>query len=314
MTETAANSASPEPRLGNRILRQLRSLLIGYVIVVSVVWLIQRKLLYHPTTASVLSVRDSAELQHLYPAARDVTLTCEDGVHIGAWLLQKDDAAPRDSGRPLVILFHGNAGHRGHRTGWYQVLEDAGADVFAVDYHGYGDSKGNISESAVELDALASWKFVTEELGYRNSDIIVMGVSLGGAPAVFLSSQQSLADQPPAALLTVATFSSMTDVACDHYPWLPVRFMLSDQYPSAEYIRNITCRYLSLHGDCDEIVAQEFGRRLFSCAPEQSVVGVDKQWIELPGCHHNDLLPAGLEHIRPALHRLVADVRQQMSE
>ena len=117
-----------------------------------------------------------------------------------------------------------------------------------------------------------------------------MGVSLGGAAAVHLAHDTCQNNQPPAGLVVVATFSSMTEVASRHYPWLPVRAILVDRYPSAEKIVHVDCPFLCLHGDQDRIVEQEFGRKLFEAAPTTSGQGIAPRWVHLDGAGHNDLL------------------------
>ena len=117
-----------------------------------------------------------------------------------------------------MVCFHGNAGDRSTRTGWYRLLNALDVDVLAVDYHGYGDSDGTISETALESDCDAAWDYAVTQLDRRPGDIVIVGTSLGGAAAIYLASKQSEAGTPPAALVTVATFSSMVDAGSSHYP------------------------------------------------------------------------------------------------
>jgi len=167
--------------------------------------------MYHPTTAPTLRVADNQLVIHHFPAATDIELDSNGGAKIGGWLLRIDERL--ENRRPLVLLFHGNAGHRGGRIAWYTLLSQIGCDVLAIDYQGYGDSEGVPTQSAIEADAAAAWDYAETELGYRPDEILVMGISLGGAAAVHVAAQQSAADSAPAGLITVATFSSMLEVA-----------------------------------------------------------------------------------------------------
>ena len=134
----------------------------------------------------------------------------------------------------------------------------------------------------------AALEFAVE--GLHIKDIIVMGTSLGGAAAVYLTAKQCQAKKEPAALVAVATFSSMVQVAGSHYPWLPVGAVLVDRYPSANRIPHVTCPVLMFHGDQDRVVQQRFGIRLFEATPDKSKSGVPKRWIDLPGVGHNNIV------------------------
>jgi len=288
--------------------RLLRCVLVVYALVIVLFGFLQRRLLYAPQQASRLAVADYRDLTSMYPAATDLKLTCDAGITIGGWLLRKSDSAEATATRPLVIYFHGNAGNRAGRGAWYHTFETAGADVLAVDYHGYGDSSGTMNEKSLELTADAAWNYAVGTLGYPCSRIVIAGTSLGGAAAVYLASQQSEFGTPPAALVVVATFSSMVDVGRSHYPWLPVRAILVDRYPSVQRITKVSCPVIAMHGDKDEVVEQQFGRRLFDAAPPASIGNIEKKWVNLHNVGHNDLLSVGRESIHREIKRVVAAV------
>ena len=300
-------------RANSFVRRLLRGLIIVYTMVAALFGFLQRQLLYAPQPASRLSVTDFHDLTSIFPAADDVEVMCGSGVTIRGWLLRKSANPEATATRPLVIYFHGNAGNRAGRGEWYDTFDKAGADVLAMDYHGYGDSGGTMTEDALELTADAAWKFAVDSLNYRSSQIVIAGTSLGGAAAVYLASQQSESGNAPAALVTVATFSSMVDVARSHYPWLPVNAILVDRYPSVQRISSVSCPIVALHGDNDAIVQQQFGRRLFDAAPPVSSANVKNKWINLQDVGHNDLLKNGRKTIHRELKTIVAAVNEHRS-
>jgi pimeloyl-ACP methyl ester carboxylesterase len=63
-----------------------------------------------------------------------------------------------------------------------------------------------------------------------------------------------------------------------------VSAMLSERYDSAAAAPNITVPALLVHGERDDIVPVELGRRLFDALPGP------KRWLEVRGAGHNDLL------------------------
>src|SRR5207302_1312059 len=112
----------------------------------------------------------------------------------------------------------------------------------------------------------------------------------GGGVSVRLASELCQKKIPPAGLILRSTFSSLTDAAAYHFPWLPVRWVLIDRFLSQQLIRDVTCPVLQVHGRRDTIVPLALGQRLFAAAPEKSASGLPKRFVELPSADHNDVM------------------------
>lgn len=308
-----SDSDKPDARSSAKpVKRFLRSLLIIYTLVIILLGFFQRKLLYHPVKTGPLSVAAFRQVTAIYPAARDIHLTCADGVAIKGWLLQSVAAnnSSESGGRPLVIYFHGNAGNRAGRIPWYLMIANAGADILAIDYHGYADSEGTMTESGLEMDCDAAWDYATRTLRYQPDEIIVAGTSLGGAAAVYLTSKQCEEQCTPSGMFVASTFSSMVDVGGSLYPWLPVGAVLVDRYPSEQRIKNVACPVMMMHGDCDRLVFQKFGQKLFDAVPAKSGAGIAKKWVNLPGIGHNDLISNGAQPIQKEILAFITSLRK----
>lgn len=264
----------------------LRKILIAYLIVLAVFALIQRKMMYPATQAPQLPVAAFPQLERTFHSASDVEITTGDKVTIRGWHLQVA-AMPADR---LILLFHGNGGNRAHRGNWYTIAHSLNADVLAMDYHGYGDSGGSPSEAALIMDAEAAWEHAVQGLKYQPSQIVIVGESLGGGVSVQLAAMMSQKSTPPAGLVLVATFSSMLDVAADHFRWLPVRWLLLDRYRSDKAIARVTCPIVQFHGDQDTLVPLLLARRLQEFTPANSSGGIPKEFHLLHGAGHNDIL------------------------
>ena len=89
-------------------------------------------------------------------------------------------------------------------------------------------------------------------------------------------------EHPPAALILRSPFSSLASVGARHYPFLPVRWLLRDRYPSIERIGGVTCPLLVMAGDGDRIVPLEDSEALFDAAREP------KRLVIIEGADHND--------------------------
>lgn len=256
----------------------------------------QRSLIYQPFVEKPLPAKLAA-----LPTGRahDVTTRTEDGLDLHGWLiLAKGHVTGTDhevdtklaEGRPVVLYFGGNAANRSYRMLEVAVLADAGADVLIFDYRGYGDNLGDPTEVGLARDARAAWRFATEVKKIEPRRIVLFGESLGGGVAIGLASELTLRKTPPAGLILRSTFSSLVDAGAYHFPWLPVRWLLIDRFPSEQRIRGVTCPLLQFHGRRDTIIPLRFGQKLFAAAPEKSASGVAKQFVELLNADHNDVM------------------------
>lgn len=162
-----------------------------------------------------------------------------------------------------------------------QLSNALDASIFIFDYRGYGHSEGTPNEKGCIADGLAAQHWLANRLGKQPSDIVVMGRSIGGSIATAVAAMRGAK-----ALVLVNAFSRMTDVAAQHYPWLPVRLVMKNRYDSLQQIENYSGPVFQSHGTDDWIVPIRFGRALFEAAPT-----TNKYFMELPHYGHNDLEP-----------------------
>jgi fermentation-respiration switch protein FrsA (DUF1100 family) len=242
--------------------------IVGVLLVVlAVIWFGQRGLIYFPDGQA------PAPAAFGLPDAEPQTVDTEDGLTLGGWFLP---ARARDTGY-TVIIFNGNAGHRGYRAGLAAQLAARGVSVFLFDYRGYGGNPGLPSETGLSRDARAALAYLGRRPGVDLTRIVFFGESLGAAVAVRLA-----LEYPPAALILRSPFSSMAAIGSFHYPILPVRLLLRDRYPTIDLIPKITSPLLIVAGDADRIVPLADTQELFDAAPQP------KRLVVIPGADHND--------------------------
>lgn len=296
MATTSPPVLRPKPRWHQWLRLLMLFTAVPYLGLVVLLAVFQRSLIYVPRRVPALPLA-SATLPEA--AAEAVTAPTEDGLELHGWWFTA--RAPRDAGReqprlewvngkPLVLYFCGNAGHRGYRMPEFDLLTSLGADVLCCDYRGYGENEGSPSEEGLAADARAVWKVATQNRAIEPGRIVLFGESLGGGVAIRLAAELCAAGTPPAGLVTRSTFSSLDDVAATAFPWLPTRWLLRDRFPSAHRIRGVSCPIELIHGKLDTIVPHALGRKLFAAAPPQSSSGVPKQMIDLTKADHNDVL------------------------
>jgi uncharacterized protein len=227
------------------------------------VWSQQRRMIYFPAPGPVPPAAS------LLSNGRDVVIDTDDGIRLGASYF------PVGSDGPAVLVCHGNGGDRAGRVDLASALNRMGLSVLLFDYRGYGGNPGHPTEEGLATDARAAQAWLASQPGVDK--IVYFGESLGAAVAVGLA-----IERPPAALVLRSPFTSLADVAAVHYPWLPVRRLLLDRYPSTERIGSVGVPVMVIAGDRDDIVPTRLSRRLYDAANEP------KRFVLVPGAGHND--------------------------
>ena len=204
----------------------------------------------------------------------DAAFVSSDGTSLHGWYIRCEKP------RAVILFSHGNAGNLSDRADTARVLNElAGVSVMLYDYRGYGQSEGRPSEKGVLDDARAARAWLARREGIDRRDVVLMGRSLGGAVSV------DLARDGARALVLESTFTSIPDMAAIHYPWLPFRRFIRNRFDSASKIGDYHGPLLQSHGDADQIVPFEVGRRLYEAANEP------KQFLVIEGGDHNDPQP-----------------------
>jgi len=120
--------------------------------------------------------------------------------------------------RPLVLGFGGNATDARELAMYLrEVLPEH--DVAGYHYRGYGPSRGRPSAAALLDDALMQFDALRHQLGERS--VLAVGFSIGVGPAAHLARER-----PLVGVVLVTPFDSLHAVARQHYPWLPVAWLL----------------------------------------------------------------------------------------
>lgn len=244
-----------------RMLRLLFAPLIIYAIIVFGFYLGQRRLQYYPSN-------DGLTPQAVGLANVAVENIAADGERLVLWY------SPAKPGEPTILFFQGNAGEIGSRPDRFSHYQSAGFGVAFLSYRGYGGSTGSPSEAGLIADALTAYDWLIAR-GVSPDDLLLVGESLGTGVAVQLAAQR-----PVAAMALEAPFSSAADVGVHHYPWLPVRALMKDQFRSIDVLDRVKVPLIVLHGDRDQIVPYDLGRKFFAAASEP------KQFATLRGGDH----------------------------
>jgi fermentation-respiration switch protein FrsA (DUF1100 family) len=256
----------------------MKIVLVVVAVVVTMVLLMvvfERSLIFFPTRHPTGRWDASAMAGSLGCEVEDCDYLAADGVRLHSWWVERHDPAAADD--PVLLFFHGNAGNLSDRAEFAAALaREVPARVLLAGYRGYGRSEGRPSEEGLAKDALAAWQVATETRGVPAERVIIFGKSLGGAVAVRLADEVS-----PAGLIVESSFTSIPDMARQHYPFVP-RALIRTEMDSLGRIGGISCPKLFVHSRDDEIVPYAMGERLFEAASQP------KRFFELSGAGHNE--------------------------
>lgn len=252
------------------VLGLLIAAMIAAIIVVILIVLLQRRLLYFPDPVPPSLVQLDAAGLSRWPgqeAARG---------YIGV--------ANAMAARGTVLVFHGNAGAAWQRAYYVEALEPLGYRVVLAEYPGYGGRAGTPSEAALVADGIASVEQVYQRYG---EPIILWGESLGSGVAAAVARQSPV---PLAGLVLLTPWDNLPALAQGHYPLLPLRYLMRDQYDSVANLKPFGGKVALLVAADDEIIPEVRSMTLYESLP-----GLKKLW-RFAGAGHNSWPAAPDEH------------------
>jgi pimeloyl-ACP methyl ester carboxylesterase len=221
------------------------------------VW--QDRLLYFPAQTTVARIA-TGELR-AWPSAQDFRGLV---------------AEPAGAVRGTAIVFHGNAGHAGHRAFYAQALVPLGLRVILAEYPGYGPRAGMLGETSLVADAEETVDAAHRQYG---APLLLMGESLGAAVAAAAGARHP---ELTAGLLLITPWDRLARVGSHHYPWLPVRWMLRDGYDNLAHLAKFERPVVVAVAERDSIVPARFGTAL------HAALGGPKHLMVIKASDHND--------------------------
>lgn len=226
--------------------------------------------IFHPTREWI------AQPSELGRPFEDLSLTSPDGVKLSAWFFPADAHSPR--AKSVLLYCHGNGGNISHRLDLCRSLMRTGANIFLLDYRGYGRSEGRMSEEGTYLDVQAAYHWLRAR-GFDARHILAFGESLGGAIAAELAVRESVGG-----LILQSTFTSIADIGTELFPWLPVRWLHTIKYDTWKKLPRVRVPVLVTHSREDTLVRFHHAEKNFAAANEP------KMFWETNGGHNYSLI------------------------
>jgi pimeloyl-ACP methyl ester carboxylesterase len=286
-TASIAKTSSPPPsRCWKWLRRSIFGLALLYLMVLALLIINETQLVYPG------SKYPRGNWQPDDFSFEEIEFRASDGTRLIGWYLSSNppivNQENRDGENPTqfaetVLLCHGN-GENVAQSAAYSgdyLRQTLKANVFVYDYRGFGKSEGTPNEPGLIDESEAALKWLTERTGLSPNQIIIVGHSIGGGPAVHLAGKFGCKT-----LVLQRTFSSLSAAAGANYPIFPVRYLMQNQFRSDEKIVAYGGPLFQSHGTEDSLIPLPLAEKLFDAAPTEN-----KQFMAVEGMGHFDLLP-----------------------
>ena len=232
----------------------------------------------------VYPIPNSTPTSSSNPTIEDIHIVTEDGIKLHGLYFSHPNPQYR------ILYCHGNGEDVSHNRNFVAKLRDSlQASILLFDYRGYGKSEGAPFEAGLIQDGLVAQTWLAKRTNCLPHDIVLWGRSLGGGIAVAIAQQQGAR-----ALILQNTFHDMTEVAASKFPWLPVRWIMRNRFPSIERIQQYQGPLLQCHGTADQVIPYPMGQKLFKAATSQ-----EKMFLKIVHGGHNDPAPAAFLEALP---------------
>ncbi len=237
-----------------------------YISLLALIFIFQRSLMYFPVKEKI------SKYFYKNTQLKIIDISTSDGLILKS-LYKKSETNINKT----ILVFHGNAGHIGHRVNKYKPFIDKGYGLLLLEYRGYGENKGKPTKLGLYKDGEAAINYLFNQK-IKSKNIIVYGESLGTAIATKLSTNYSFN-----MTILEAPFTSVADLAQKRYWIFPAKYLVLDDFDNLRIIKKIKSPLLLLHGYKDYVINIAFGKKVFEAAPKP------KKALFVQNAGHNNL-------------------------
>jgi pimeloyl-ACP methyl ester carboxylesterase len=171
-----------------------------------------------------------------------------------------------------ILYFHGNAGRL---PNFFQPLLTK-ANLITIAYPGYHESEGSPTTENVYESTELVYDWLTRQ-GISESNITILGHSMGGSPATYLASKRPNAKQ----LFLINTFSSVQSMCFKSYSIFC--FFAGNIFNTAVNAEKVILPVRQFGYRGDDTVSFEEGEKLYKYFSKSN----DKKFVELTGFTHS---------------------------
>ena len=150
----------------------------------------------------------------------------------------------------IAVIFHGNGAPLKNFLVVQQWFAALGISNYGFDYRGFGKSSGWPSETGIEEDSDTVWNYVLQREEITPEQVIVLGVSVGCAPAARIAALHQ-----PKMLVLVSAFIDLKTVVDEQLLFGPLSRFLWYRFPTIDYVKQLESADLLLaHGEKDRLI------------------------------------------------------------
>lgn len=202
-----------------------------------------------------------------------------------------------------IVLIHGRNGRKEDYLPVAERFCSVGFRCLMPDMPAHGENKKptasyGVKEAQIPLNSLQE---AAVRFGFPMEPAALLGISMGGSIAVHATQHQP---SPWKALVVISSFDSLPAVAVHHSRRMnfaglgPASLPVSSYFyqilsgtkfediKPSQHMRSVSIPTFIAHGDKDQTVPIESGRRLYQSLPPSTT----KHWLEVPGAGHNNIL------------------------
>lgn len=283
------STASPQPRT-TRLVRLAATLLAAVALLVVTVLgcRVTDRLLLHPTNDALPDTQGAVR----------VTFPSKEG-EVEVWRARSSRAS---AGEPAVYVlrFYGNADRADRWAGVEARSLPFAAELWGVNYPGFGGSGGSASLRGVAESALVAYDAMKQRAGSR--PILVFGTSMGTTAALHLAARREVAG------LVLHNPPPLRQLIRGRYGWwnlwllaVPVAWGVPSALDSLDNAAHARAPAIFVLSQQDEIVPHEY-----QLAIRDAYAGPKTTFV-MPGARHNDPIPDDTQRaIDRALEAMVA--------
>lgn len=209
-----------------------------------------------------------------YPNTQDFK-NCSDFQNAGKIDFKGTRMYVKDTDKPTIVLYHGNAGSACDRSFYADIFTQAGYGYIIVEYAGYSNDSRKPTHDLIKNDVQNVVAYIKEN---HISNITVVGESIGTGIASYHVSLQS-----PDKLLLISPFTNLADVAKNRFWFYPTSILVDNAFDNVANLSKYQNPVTIIHGDNDTIISHKLGQELFESLKTQ------KEFITIQGAGHNDL-------------------------
>lgn len=224
-----------------------------------------------------------------------IDILTDDGVRLGCSF---HPAADLDA--PTILFFHGNGEIASDYDDTAPMYTELGMNLVIAEYRGYGRSEGAPSASAIMADCHTIFNHVLKMLSKqgRSGPLLVMGRSLGSAPAIELAASYS---EHLKGLIIESGFAMTLPLLLALGIDIKEKGLIEqDGFQNAQKIGRITMPTFILHAQYDQIIPVASAEILQSQSAAKS-----KEFHMVPNADHNTIQAVAGRHYYVAIRQFI---------